>query len=156
MSHREGLSKRRVHFRENPVDALKSLPFRVNHFRIRFRSRNIFRPVDFSRAAILGERLDRGWFTFASDHQSSVQDDAREPGPEGGSALETPQVEIRGKKGILDCVFGVFSIAKDGMGRSYEFLARRHEHLFESFPSYDLRSSFGGVMGLVAWRLAGG
>jgi hypothetical protein len=64
-------------------------------------------------------------------------------------------VEIPGKKGILDCVFGVFSIAKDGMGHRYEFPARRHEHLFESFPSYDLRSSFDDV-GLVAWRLAGG
>jgi hypothetical protein len=90
------------------------------------------------------------------DHQSSVQDDAREPGPEGGSALETPQVEIPGKKGILDCVFGVFSIAKDGMGHRYEFRARRHEHLFESFASYDLRSTFDDRVGLVAWRLAGG
>ncbi len=88
--------------------------------------------------------------------KSSVQDDAREPGPERGSALETPQVEIPGKKGILDCVFGVFSIAKDGAGYRYESRARRHKHLFESFPSYDLRSSFDDVVGLVAWRLAGG
>ena len=108
------------------------------------------------RIAVLRERLDRKWFTFALEHQSSIQDNARKPGPERRSALETPQVEIPGKKGILDCVFGVFSIAKDSAGYRYEFRARRHKHLFESFPSYDLRLSFGDVVGLVAWRLAGG
>ncbi|HWY55635.1 MAG TPA: hypothetical protein VNZ03_14305 [Terriglobales bacterium] len=128
---------------------MKSLPFCVDHFRIRFRGRNIFRPVDCTRVAVLGERLDRGWFTFASDHQSSVQDDAREPGPEGGSALEAPQVEIPGEKGILDCVFGVLSIAKNAMGHRYEIPARRQEHLFESLPSYDLRSSFDDRVGPV-------
>jgi len=102
------------------------------------------------RIAVLGERLDHGRFTFALDHQSGVQDDAREPGPEGGSALETPQVEIPRKKGILDSVFGVFPIPKDGAGHRYEFRARRHKHLFESFSSYDLRSSFGNVVGSVA------
>jgi hypothetical protein len=65
-------------------------------------------------------------------------------------------VQIRGKKGVLDCVFGVFVIAKDGMSHRYEFLARCHEHLFESFPSYELRSSLGEVVGLIAWRLEGG
>jgi len=107
------------------------------------------------RVVVLKERLDRGWFAFALDHQSSVQNDAREPGLEGGSALETPQVAIPGKKGILDCVFGVLSVAKDGMGYRYEFRARRHEHLFESLASYDFRSSFDDRVCLVAWRLAG-
>jgi hypothetical protein len=93
---------------------------------------------------------------FPLDHQSSVQDDAREPGPQRRSALETPQVEIPGKKGILDSVFGVFSIAKDGAGNRYEFRARRHKHLLEGFPSYDHRPSFDDVAGIVAWRLAGG
>jgi len=156
IGHRERLSKRGSHFSQDPADHLKSLPFRVNHFRIRFRGRNIFRPVDFTRAAVLGQRLRCGWLTFALDHESGVQYDAREPGPEGRSALETPQVEIPGKKGILDCVFGVFSIAKDGIGHRYEFRARRHEHRFESFPSNDLRSSFHNRVGLATWRLAAG
>jgi hypothetical protein len=56
----------------------------------------------------------------------------------------------------LDSVFGVFSIAKDGMGHRYEFRARGHDHLFESLPSNDLRSSFDDVVSLVAWRLARG
>jgi hypothetical protein len=108
------------------------------------------------RIAVLRERLDRKWFTFALEHQGSVQDNAREPGLERRSALETPQVEIPGKKGILDSVFGVLSIAKDSAGYRYEFWARCHKHLFESFPSYNLCTSFGDVVGLVAWRLAGG
>ena len=102
------------------------------------------------------ERLHRGQFVLASDHQSSVQDDPREPGPEGGSALETAQVEIAGKKGVLHCVFGVFFIAEDIEGYRDEFRTRRHKHFFESFPSYDLRSSFDDVVGLLAWRLARG
>lgn len=155
MSHGERLSKHGFHFPENPVDELKSLPFCVNHFRIRFQGWNIFRPLDFARIAVLRARLDRGRFTFALDHQSGVQDDAREPGSERRSALKTPQVEIPGKKGILDSVFSVFFIAKDSAGYRNEFRARRHEHLFESFSSYHHRSSFDDVVGLRAWRLAG-
>ena len=93
---------------------------------------------------------------FALDQQCCVQDDAREPGSECRSALETLQVGIPGKKGVLDGVFGVFSTAKDSEGYRHEFLPRRHKHLFEGFSSYDSGLSFGYVAGLVAWRLPGG
>jgi len=100
--------------------------------------------------AALRERLDREWFTFALDHQSGVQYDPREPGFERRSALKALEVPIPGKKGILNSIFGVFTIAKDSAGRRYEFRARRHKHLFERITSYDLRSSFDDVVGVMA------
>src|ERR1700751_6140764 len=58
VSHSQRLCEHGFHFSYDPVDQLTSLPFCVNYFRIRFRGWNIFRPVDFTRVAVFGERMD--------------------------------------------------------------------------------------------------
>jgi hypothetical protein len=58
--------------------------------------------------------------TASNSVTQSVQHDAREPGPESGSALEIPQVAVPRKKCILERVFGAFSISQNGIGGRHE------------------------------------
>lgn len=158
VSHRERLSKRRVHFPENPVDALKSLPFCMNHFRIRLQIWNSLRPAVVLRDAALGKRQrpDQGRFAFPLHHQSRIQYDARQPSPERRPALETAQVAIRRKKRLLHRVFRVFSIPQNGLRNREESLAGCDKHLLQSVLSEDILSCLDESGGPVACRLRRG
>jgi len=83
------------------------------------------------------------------------QDDAREPGPERRSALETPQwrypEERRFGQRLRRPLY-----CEGWRVPSLRISGATPQTFLESFPSYDLRSSFHDVVGLVAWRLAGG
>src|SRR5258707_11336646 len=93
--------------------------------------------------------------SFSPDHQSSIQDDAREPGPKRGSAFEGAQVKIGRQQGILNCVLGVFLISQDGVGQRDESRTRGEEHLLDRFPLVANRLSGSKSAGRVTGRAAG-
>jgi hypothetical protein len=63
-------------------------------------------------------------------------------------------MQIPRNEGILNRVFGVFSISNDGVGHRYKLLAGRHKHLLEGFCSRNLSSSYDKVVGLAPPQLA--
>jgi hypothetical protein len=58
------------------------------------------------------------------------------------------------KERVLDCVFGVFSVSKNGMGHGDEFWAQGYKHLVEGFHSHYSRPILGKVVELLPYRLA--